>query len=480
MEGTAEEPSIDLAVIGAGVAGTSVAASLQQARPDWSIVLLERSNRIGGRLRSVALPGVDHRIELGGMRFLTSHRRVATLVDALGLASHPFDRTGGAERSVLRGRVADGPGDADAGACYDLPIGERGRSASTLVQTGFETIIPGASAMDHATFRDRRANATYLGRRLVDWTIAEALATTLSPEGQRFVTDAFGYDSLMRAFNVGDAIEFLSGGGDPSAEARTPDEGMDRIPAELAARFQGRGGILRLGHELVAIQAAGDRLQLRLADGSSLDAARIVLAVPIPALRLLASTSPMLRSSVFGRLFDSVELFPAMKLYLWYDRPWWRPAVRGIRTTTDLPLRKVFYVDSDPDAPAALLAMYTDGRHVTPWIDLAGGASDGSPAPTPMLGEVGRMLRAIHPEIALIPDPVGSALMHWGSDPHEIGWTFWRAGPVSDELMALAPRPDPTIPIHLAGDAFGRSQSWVEGALESAELVVERLTAQNP
>ena len=84
MEGTAEEPSIDLAVIGAGIAGTSVAASPQQARPDWSIVLLERSNRIGGRLRSVALPGVDHRIELGGMRFLTSHRRVATLVDALG------------------------------------------------------------------------------------------------------------------------------------------------------------------------------------------------------------------------------------------------------------------------------------------------------------------------------------------------------------------------------------------------------------
>jgi monoamine oxidase len=192
MEG-AEEPCFDLAVIGAGVAGTSVAVSLQEARPDWSIVLLERTYRIGGRLRSVALPGVLHRIELGGMRFLTSHRRVAALVEGLGLASHPFDRTTGAERSVLRGRVADGPGDADAGAGYDLPIGERGRSASDLVQAAFEAIIPGSSAMDHATFRDRRADATYLGRRLVDWSMAEALATTLSPQGQRFVTDAFGY-----------------------------------------------------------------------------------------------------------------------------------------------------------------------------------------------------------------------------------------------------------------------------------------------
>lgn len=480
MGWTAEEPTVDLAVIGAGVAGTSIAASIQEARPEWSIVLLERSNRIGGRLHSVVFPGVEHRIELGGMRFLTSHRRVAALVASFGLTSHPFDRTDGAERSILRGRIGDGPADSAAGKGYDLPVNERGRSAGVLVQAAFETIIPGISAMNHAAFRDRRANATYRGRRLVDWTIAEALATALSPEGHRFVTDAFGYDSGMRAFNVGDAIEFLTGGGDPTAEARTPDAGMDRIPADLASRFQRRGGIIRLGYELAAIQAAGDRQRLRFANGSSLTASRLVLAIPKPALSLLTRTSPVLGSPVFMRLFDSVEAFPAMKLYLRYDRPWWRPAVRGIRTTTDLPLRKVFYLDSDPDGPAALLAMYTDGRHVGPWLDLAGGVSQGSSAPPSMLAEVGRMLRAIHPEIGPIPDPVGSALMHWGSDPHEIGWTFWRAGSVSDELIALAPRPDPSIAIHLAGETFSRSQSWVEGALESAELVVERLTAQNP
>jgi monoamine oxidase len=154
--------------------------------------------------------------------------------------------------------------------------------------------------------------------------------------------------------------------------------------------------------------------------------------------------------------------------------------VRGIRTTTDLALRKVFYLDSAPDAPAALLAMYTDGRHVTPWRDLAGRASDGAPAPPLMLAKVGGMLRELHPEIATIPEPVGSAFMHWGSDSHETGWTFWRAGSVSDEMMALAPRPDPSIPIYLAGEAFSRSQSWAEGALESAGLTVRRLTEQSP
>src|SRR4051794_37949128 len=125
---------IDLAVVGAGVAGTFVAATIAEARPDWTVVLFERSERIGGRLWSVAVPGLEHRIELGGMRFLTGHRRVAALVERFGLATHPFDQTGGPERSVLRGQIGSGPTDPEAGGAYDLARGERGRSAADLAQ----------------------------------------------------------------------------------------------------------------------------------------------------------------------------------------------------------------------------------------------------------------------------------------------------------------------------------------------------------
>jgi len=31
------------------------------------------------------------------------------------------------------------------------------------------------------------------------------------------------------------------------------------------------------------------------------------------------------------------------------------------------------------------------------------------------------------------------------------------------------------LPIYLAGEAFSRQQSWVEGALEAAEAALERL-----
>ncbi|HET9755371.1 MAG TPA: NAD(P)-binding protein [Candidatus Limnocylindrales bacterium] len=65
---------LDVAIVGAGAAGTYLADRLLQARPDWRIAIFERSNRIGGRLWSVKVDGLAHPIELGGMRYMSGHR----------------------------------------------------------------------------------------------------------------------------------------------------------------------------------------------------------------------------------------------------------------------------------------------------------------------------------------------------------------------------------------------------------------------
>lgn len=50
---------IDVAVIGAGAAGVAAARQLQLLRPDLSILLLEASDRVGGRARSIHPFGTD-------------------------------------------------------------------------------------------------------------------------------------------------------------------------------------------------------------------------------------------------------------------------------------------------------------------------------------------------------------------------------------------------------------------------------------
>lgn len=466
---------IDLAVVGAGVAGSFVAHELSQARPNWSIALFERTDRVGGRLHSVRIAGLDDPIELGGMRYYTSHRHVHDLITALEIPTHPFGVAAGPDRSVLRGRFADGSGDPASGAAYDLSDDERGLSPGELVAEAFERIVPGAGRLDEDGWVRTRATHRHRGHPLVDWSIGDALSSVLSPEGHRLVIDAFGYDSGLRGFNAGDSIPYMLGSGHPGMQARVPDEGMDRIPRTLVAGLERRGGVLRLRHELREVHRDDGLFRLHFTDQEPVLARRVVLALPAPALRLLVAGSPPLTTPVIDGMLESVDLWQAAKLYLWFDSPWWRDGFLAGRTTTDLPPRKLYYFDSRPTGPAALLAAYTDGRDVEPWATLADGAPAGSAATVDMLVAASDHLRALHPSTPHIPPPVGSAFIHWGADPHETGWHYWRAGARSDAVIAAAPQPDPGLDLYVCGEAFSRSQAWVEGALETGASVVSKL-----
>jgi monoamine oxidase len=475
---TLSDAQLDVAIVGAGAAGTFLGYRLQRARPDWRIAIFERSNRIGGRLWSVHVDGLAHPIELGGMRYMSGHPLVQSVVDELGIETRAFDPADQPERTFLRGIIGRSPEDPQGGRGYDLPAGEAGRSSTDLLRDAFLRIVPQAGDLDEAGWRRHRATATFGGQALTDWSIAEALATVLSPEGHRLATDGFGYDSGIRPHNAADAIQYVMGTGYPSGKARVPVDGMDRIPRALAARFEALGGTVRLGHDVQRVELAEGRVVLGFADGSGVPAQRVILTLPIPALEALTEASPIMDGPPWRRLYRAIAGYPATKLYCWYDRPWWRDGSdppTGLRTTTDLPNRKIFYFDEAPDRPAALLAAFTDGRHDEPIVALSDGRSGGAPASAALLDALRRWLAAAHPGANVPAVPAGSAFQHWGADPREVAWHFWRSGATSDEMIDLAAQPEPSLPIHLCGEVFSRRGAWVEGALETAAAVAARL-----
>src|SRR5437870_10126678 len=148
--------NLDIAVVGGGVSGAYTAWRLQHALgADARIGLFEYSDRIGGRLYTVTLPGLPHvKAEVGGMRYIPDqHVMVASLVDELKLRTKAFPMGAapptkgpgaGCNLFYLRGKhlrlhELDDP----AKVPYAMAWSERGLGPTNLQVQVMNTIYPG-------------------------------------------------------------------------------------------------------------------------------------------------------------------------------------------------------------------------------------------------------------------------------------------------------------------------------------------------
>ena len=87
------EHSVDVVVVGAGLAGLVTARDAAAAGLD--VLVVEARDRVGGRLLNAPLPGADGEIvEAGGQWVGPGQDRIAALITDLGLATFPTYDTG--------------------------------------------------------------------------------------------------------------------------------------------------------------------------------------------------------------------------------------------------------------------------------------------------------------------------------------------------------------------------------------------------
>lgn len=414
---------IPLVIVGAGLAGLTVAEGLVSAGHYRAadIVVLERYPAIGGRVVTNREP---YQYEIGAGRIHASHRRVHALIRRFRLHTYPI-------AAALAWRGVDGSaveGPESEGGFKDI----RG----TLVRA-LERLSPAV---------------------LATHTVAELVCPTWRPLLARFPywaeTHMLRADLALEAFR-------------PDGEMGTYEgyvgvvEGLDAITAHLGKRVAALGVDVRTRHRVADVKRRGSRGSHGGFDivgdfGKKAEARPFHIRadkVIIATCRCSLGTFSVLK----GRpLLRQLQTSPLMRIYAAYppDRDTGKVWFHDLpKTVTDSPLR--FVIPIDP-RKGLIMISYTDGPEDTGfWRNLEGAALEKA------------LAREVKRVFGIKVPPATYLKKHdWPS-----GCTYWTPGRY-DVSEAIAAAMFPREGVFVVGESVAKNQAWMESALESAETLL--------
>lgn len=531
----------DIAVIGGGVSGIYAAWRLITANPHEVIIdghsgnqpnklrvaVFEGSHRVGGRLLSAshdALPGV--RCELGGMRFLSSQKRIKALVKKLGLGAREMNMTGNI--AFLRGKYLSWQDLNNPDLLpYKLENQEkqwiRENGAGALMTSAVRQLLPKIGELHGEQLYNYLKTAEFEGKPLFKWGFRDLLTRIMSSEALSLAMATGGFDALGENANAVDLIventDFI-----PGTTFFLLKDGFESVPWALQEKFEQAGGKVVFGHWLshfeVVPGAGGTRIKLKFNGGCDAITVRaLVLAMPQHCLKLLLSSFSVAakeNQDRFASLFDSVESIPLFKMFILYPRPWWqeiRMHEKNIcvgRSYTDGPVRQCWYWNSigcgNTDSNAMIMA-YCDMSSVQFWerfrpkdagrLSISEQCNNARPAefverrllqnwsnhqvPSAMLNEMHRQLLMLHGVgNQHVPGPIAGAYKDWCDEPYGCAVHYWNRGVKSWELADVITKPIRDVDCYICGEAYSTNQTWVEGALETADRVLRHFGLAPP
>lgn len=200
--------------------------------------------------------------------------------------------------------------------------------------------------------------------------------------------------------------------------------------------------------------------------------------------------------------------------------------VQSGRTVTDLPVRQTYYWPNSDGSPATtgramLLASYDDGSNIGFWDGLrpqrkkawaentGNGPADTEKdfevfedvdaktdngknknaqeinpedyglnqrwqdyeAPRELVEELAQQLKQVH-DLSYTPMVRSAAFRDWGEDPFGGGWNSWNIGVKSADVRDAIVNPIEGCPLYICGEAYSDAQGWVEGALQTADIML--------
>ena len=489
-------------IVGAGMAGLVAAHVLNQTEC-FKVVVLEATQRVGGRIRTIREPYFTDNLygEAGAMRIPKDHKLTLTYVDRAKLTLYEFKNEDDNAWCFINGdkmRWRDYRERVGTRDCFNLKLKDNIRK--TIGQRFKDDVIEPLRIDMHEIMERDKKNKDQALNDLMQQCPRDSTDSRRKYSTHRYLREVHGWSpEAINAFGllenqqarmnngvVALLREHLAGSFSPLEHPpeEVPDSqsepdlyqidgGMDLLPKSLYADlekniiFGARVDVLDKGYEEVAIHYSS------IAGGDSITGAYAIITLPLPMLRHieLRATSGESWDSQKSSAIQELNYSESGKILFQCKERFWESGdypIEGGRSQTDLPIRTIYY-PTKPDNPnllekrnrskrAVLLASYTWGRDSQRLTYLKH---------QERIQYAFAALSKIHDkELRDRPDMIEGAYSIMWQDDGYAGGAFALTDPYQEEYDTACRSADGRF--HFAGEHTSLNyHRWIEGAVES-------------
>lgn len=453
-------------IIGAGLSGLISASLLRNAGHD--IVILEASNRVGGRVFTVRKPFSEGlKFEAGAKRIPSDHHLIWEYIKKFKLHVNEFINTTPNDLLWANGLKArrwyyeENPDYFQ----YKVTRQERGKTASELLQSA---TLPLQQHIKRYAGRDIPKNLKYYPEFTLDTFLRHnPFGQQLSPGAIEKVKVMMGVQGFSE-YDFFDVIRSFLPIIILGVNFYEIADGNDQLPRKLQLELQHK---LFFNEKVTKISPKRDSVTVSFENMISKQRTEligdiVIVSIPFSALQLVKIDPIESFSMQKRRAIRELRYIPATKVGIEFkSRFWEKDGFFGGHTLTDLPTRFTYYPSPHIGTykPGIVLGSYTLGADTLPW--------DSQPEED-RIQMVLDTLANIHGNI-VYEEFVQGVSKVWRQDQFISGdISVFKAGIAAQIAPFLA---TPEGRVHFTGEHTSSYPAWMEGGIESGIRVAKEV-----